>query len=204
MSLKDLFRLKGTKLKNDKMRETIYRLCEIHIDKMMDYFNNSNVPLLEWAEPRFRQLSRPAHLDWVAGSAISIIGGIPGKMIVPVDFKNFDSWTVGFSVYPSAQSSEFLSSCPLFSFENLMRITRERFRIRVKDWENRDFAHWILLLDMARGSANILLFTAWNINQQKQWSRSMAPVIIPVELMKENIEDFIYGMIQDDRNHEQD
>jgi hypothetical protein len=130
------------------------------------------------------------------------------RSVLPIPIDMLGQWFVVLSVFPSAADADFLAACPDSSYENLARTVRNIFRDSVTNWKDLDFAHWILLCDEPAHQASVHLHTIWNFSQRVRWviptvqfdvpTVISAPIIIPVDLMKEDILEFERKLSQQD------
>jgi serine/threonine protein kinase/Tfp pilus assembly protein PilF len=182
-------------------------LCHAHIRNSVERLKAGNWPHMAWAEERFIRLRDAILVSAVIEEAARSIASSTTPSIAPRLVSVTDNWYIIVSVHPSARDEDFLASCPARSVEELARQTREQFR-QTPSWQTLDLAHWMLLVDEDRNDASIHLLATWNFAQCRAWASNpaarrtgrldMAPLILPVDLMRMSPTAFVRALYNED------
>ncbi len=208
MGLRDFFRKEpqSTSANEAVFWHSLGQLCKEHVDGLSRSFADQHAPYIEWASPRFRVLVGPDAVSQLINKARSSLGNVSERGPIGIhDVEKRGAWVIRCSVYPSLSNSDFLNNCPGASFENLIRAGIRTFRRNSECWEEQDYAHWVLMINEPGLDAYVSLLTVWNQSQQVKWIIAaqrtqlfplvpQAPVIVPVDLMREDIVEFFKGI----------
>ena len=178
-------------------------LCRAHVPKTIEFFRAHGAERnLEWAEPRYAELTRPEVLARVIAAAraqlLAVTSGEPGP---PAHVGTVGEWFVCLTVFPSAADADFLRACPS-GIEAFLAACRRRFH-QVDGWQDLHYAQWILLADPARYGGSVHLFTQWSARVVLEWIAQMhdnmiegAPTILPMDLLGQcNVEAYLRRMV---------
>lgn len=186
----------------------VTRQCANHILNMLAIFKSQDTPYIDWVEPRFLQLATPQALTPVLAHARKALARDPTNgCIMPEPVLTSGNWHICVSVYPSDSDAAFLARCPERSYEELARGARRAFR-SVPGWMGLDWAHWLLLVDEGEYVSSVHLQTLWNTDQCLAWAAQglskgqvaveLAPEVVPLDLLKEPVLEFISGLYRED------
>jgi hypothetical protein len=212
MNLKDFFRSKKQPQHEPAggFWAVVRWLCKSHVENTVAHFRSKGWSRLDWAESRYRALITPEALDRLIREARHLLTeNDPKGVVMPGPIFRTGSWTVTLSVFPSTGDDEFLSACPGKSYEQFALQVRAFFRDQVGDWENVDFAHWLLLVDESKPDAVVHLHTIWSLQQFLRWISAptcgqqgtlttAAPCIVPVDLIRTDPSALIDRILRED------